>query len=177
MWYQITAETQTKASRESLYSNCIELTAPGCEEGAHIPSNQWHFSGPLLTGSSPDTDNKPPKPSSVPPCILAPVSTEKSTPPLPNQSPSSPPAAPAPLSGDPLQMTASGNSWSHREGAQFAPKQRNINSAKAISTLSETSQSHPPSECKGLAHSSAERGRERKGKAKEKAWGGRRGTQ
>lgn len=65
--------------------------------------------------------------------------------------------------------------WSRREGAQFAPKQRNIISAKAISTLSETSQSHPPFECKGLAHSSAERGRERKRTAKEKAWGGRGG--
>lgn len=176
MWYQITAETQTKASRESLYSNCKELTAPGCEGGAHVLSNQLHFSGPLAVCSSPDRDNKSPNSFSVFPCILTTVSTEKATAPLPNQSPSSPLLAPTPFSGDPLQMTASGNS-SHREGAQFAPKQRNINSAKAISTLSETSQSHPPSECKGLAHSSAERGRERKGKAKEKAWGGQRGTQ
>lgn len=174
MWYQITAEAQTKASRERLYSNRMELTAPRCEEGAHVLSNWLHFfSGPLLTCSSPDTDNKSPKPFSVPHCIPATVSN--SFPPKPEPFLSSH-GFRTPLWGPPADDSI-WQLWSHREGAQFAPKQRNIISAKAISTLSETSQSHPPFECKGLAHSSAERGRERKGKAKEKAWGGQRGTQ
>lgn len=85
-------------------------------------------------------------------------------------------AACTPLQGPP----ADDSIWQLRsggEGARFAPKQRNIISAKVISTLSKTSQSHPPFECKGLAHSSAEGGRERKGKAKEKAWGGLLGGQ
>lgn len=72
---------------------------------------QFPRHGDLLSKS-----NKSPKPFSVPSCILATVSTEKATAPLPNQSPSSLLMAPTPLSGDPLQMTASGNSGAIEKG-------------------------------------------------------------
>lgn len=158
MWYQVRAEAQPEAPR----GRPRWAVTWRCEEGAHVPSAPLHLSGPLLARSSPGTGYKSPKPSSAPPCIPFVSRLKVLTQQLPSQAralprPWGPPAA------DSIWQLGSGSG-----GARFAPKQRNIISAKAISTLGETSQSHPPFECKGLAHSSAERGRERKGGSKRK---------
>lgn len=171
--HHIKAETGTKTPRESQLSAMMQRH----KEEAHVPSSCLHFfPTPLFTHSSPGADHKSPK--SLPilspfTFLLYPIYTAAPSHPQPSCFPC---AACTPLQGPP----ADDSIWQLRsggEGARFAPKQRNIISAKVISTLSKTSQSHPPFECKGLAHSSAEGGRERKGKAKEKAWGGLLGGQ
>lgn len=162
---------------EPLPSNRMELMAPRCEEGrstrpfhpaALLPCAFAHMQFPRHRLQIFQTFLCSP----LYPCLPLKIAKTSSSPP---RSFLSPRGSCTPLWGPPADDSI-WQLWSRRDGAQFAPKQRNIVSAKAISTLSETSQSHPPFECKGLAHSSAERGRERKGTAKEKAWGGRGGT-
>ena len=174
MQCQITAENQTKASREShcsatAWSSWLQHVR---KEPMSFPSSCASSLG-LSSHAVPQTlTTNLPNLSLFPLVSLLPLeSANTSSFPPKQESFLSPCGSRTPLWGPPADDSI-WQPWSHREGAQFAPKQRNIISAKVISTLSETSQSHPPFECKGLAHSSAERGRERKGTAKEKAWGG-----
>lgn len=117
MRYQITAETHTKAPRESHCSATAWSSWPQDVRKEHMS-----FPPSCTSSLCPCSHAVPQTPTtnlpnlSLFPLVSLPPIEKCYNQQLPSQRPSSPLVAPAPLSGDPLQMTASGNPGAAEKG-------------------------------------------------------------